>query len=92
MANSLKVIDYLFSLPFPSPNYLIKCQMFDDGATAYLGVASPNFPNFFMLGGPYSLVSTHSSLLSAEFQERDDMVAFLFYFSSIYHFMFHVAG
>ena len=42
--------------------------MFDEGVTTYLGVAAPNFPNLFMLGGPYSLVSTHSSLLSAEFQ------------------------
>ena len=42
--------------------------MFDEGVSAYLGVASPNFPNFFMLGGPYSLGATHSSLLSAEFQ------------------------
>jgi cation diffusion facilitator CzcD-associated flavoprotein CzcO len=48
--------------------------MFDDGVTAYLGMTTPNFPNFFVLGGPYSLQAHNSGIVALEFQVSEHQV------------------
>jgi 4-hydroxyacetophenone monooxygenase len=42
----------------------------DDDPQAYLGVAVPKFPNFFMLGGPNSLPGSGSFMYQMELQMR----------------------
>jgi cation diffusion facilitator CzcD-associated flavoprotein CzcO len=49
-------------------NGLTVQQLWDDGPKAYLGVALPGFPNFFMLMGPHSPVGNYSLTAIAEAQ------------------------
>jgi 4-hydroxyacetophenone monooxygenase len=42
----------------------------EDDPRAYLGVSIPNFPNFFMLGGPHSLPGSGSFMYFMELQAR----------------------
>lgn len=39
-----------------------------DGGRAYLGVAAPGFPNWFMIGGPNSPIGNFSFIMTAETQ------------------------
>lgn len=43
-------------------------EAWKDGAKAYLGVSIPEFPNFFMIGGPNSPIGNFSFLMTAERQ------------------------
>jgi cation diffusion facilitator CzcD-associated flavoprotein CzcO len=47
---------------------LTLAQLWDGGPKAYLGVALPGFPNFFMLMGPHSPVGNYSLTAIAEAQ------------------------
>ncbi len=43
-------------------------QEWSDGARAWLGVAAPGFPNWFMIGGPNSPIGNFSFIMTAETQ------------------------
>lgn len=49
-------------------NGLALDEAWKDGAQAYLAVAIPEFPNFFMIGGPNSPIGNFSFLMTAERQ------------------------
>jgi hypothetical protein len=60
---------FLAPIEIKGPGGLLS-DVWRDGASAYLGIAVPGFPNFFMLGGPNTSPTNNSIIYMIESQVR----------------------
>lgn len=69
-ATGYAAADYLGELDVSGEHGITLRQVWHDGAHAYLGMAVPDFPNFFMLYGPNTNVGSNSVIFILEAQAR----------------------
>jgi cyclohexanone monooxygenase len=69
-ATGYAAADYLGQLDVTGEGGTTLREVFSDGAHAYLGMAVPGFPNFFMLYGPNTNVGSNSVIFMLEAQAR----------------------
>ncbi|UQB95114.1 NAD(P)/FAD-dependent oxidoreductase [Mycobacterium intracellulare] len=69
-ATGYAAADYLGELDVSGEHGITLRQVWRDGAHAYLGMAMPDFPNFFMLYGPNTNVGSNSVIFILEAQAR----------------------
>jgi cation diffusion facilitator CzcD-associated flavoprotein CzcO len=69
-ATGYAAADYLGELDVSGEHGITLRQIWRDGAHAYLGMAVPGFPNFFMLYGPNTNVGSNSVIFILEAQAR----------------------
>ncbi len=69
-ATGYAAADYLGQLDVAGEYGTRLREVWQDGAQAYLGVAVPGFPNFFMLYGPNTNVGSNSVIFMLEAQAR----------------------
>lgn len=69
-ATGYAAADYLGELDVSGERGITLRQVWRDGAHAYLGMAVPEFPNFFMLYGPNTNVGSNSVIFILEAQAR----------------------
>lgn len=69
-ATGYAAADYLGELDVSGEHGITLRQVWRDGAHAYLGMAVPDFPNFFMLYGPNTNVGSNSVIFILEAQAR----------------------
>jgi cyclohexanone monooxygenase len=69
-ATGYAAADYLGEIEVTGENGLTLSDVWRDGAHAYLGMAVPGFPNFFMLYGPNTNVGSNSVIFVLEAQAR----------------------
>jgi cation diffusion facilitator CzcD-associated flavoprotein CzcO len=69
-ATGYAAADYLGELDVSGEHGITLRQVWRDGAHAYLGMAVPGFPNFFMLYGPNTNVGSNSVIFILEAQAR----------------------
>jgi cyclohexanone monooxygenase len=69
-ATGYAAADYLGEIEVTGENGLTLRDVWRDGAHAYLGMAVPGFPNFFMLYGPNTNVGSNSVIFVLEAQAR----------------------
>lgn len=69
-ATGYAAADYLAGLDVIGEDGATLREMWRDGAHAYLGMAVPGFPNFFMLYGPNTNVGSNSVIFILEAQAR----------------------
>lgn len=69
-ATGYAAADYLGELDVSGEHGIALRQVWRDGAHAYLGMAVPDFPNFFMLYGPNTNVGSNSVIFILEAQAR----------------------
>lgn len=81
LATGFRTHDYMRPIRLVGVDGLRLDQAWKDGARAYLTVAMPGFPNFFMLIGPGSPVGSYSLVSVAEMQA-----------DYIMHFLRRIAG
>jgi cyclohexanone monooxygenase len=69
-ATGYAAADYLGQLDVTGEHGATLREVWEDGAQAYLGMAVPGFPNFFMLYGPNTNVGSNSVIFMLEAQAR----------------------
>ena len=69
-ATGYAAADYLAELDVIGEHGVTLREVWRDGAHAYLGMAVPGFPNFFMLYGPNTNVGSNSVIFILEAQAR----------------------
>ena len=69
-ATGYAAADYLGQLDVTGEHGTTLREVWRDGAQAYLGMAVPGFPNFFMLYGPNTNVGSNSVIFMLEAQAR----------------------
>jgi cyclohexanone monooxygenase len=69
-ATGYAAADYLGELDVSGERGITLREAWQDGAHAYLGMAVPGFPNFFMLYGPNTNVGSNSVIFMLEAQAR----------------------
>jgi cyclohexanone monooxygenase len=69
-ATGYAAADYLGQLDVAGEHGTTLREVWQDGAQAYLGMAVPGFPNFFMLYGPNTNVGSNSVIFMLEAQAR----------------------
>jgi cyclohexanone monooxygenase len=69
-ATGYAAADYLGQIDVVGENDATLSETWRDGAHAYLGMAVPGFPNFFMLYGPNTNVGSNSVIFILEAQAR----------------------
>jgi cyclohexanone monooxygenase len=69
-ATGYAAADYLAELDVSGEHGITLREVWRDGAHAYLGMAVPGFPNFFMLYGPNTNVGSNSVIFILEAQAR----------------------
>jgi cyclohexanone monooxygenase len=69
-ATGYAAADYLGQLDVTGEHGTTLSEVWQDGAQAYLGMAVPGFPNFFMLYGPNTNVGSNSVIFMLEAQAR----------------------
>ncbi|ETB52022.1 flavin-containing monooxygenase [Mycobacterium avium] len=69
-ATGYAAADYLGELDVAGERGVTLREVWRDGAYAYLGMAVPGFPNFFMLYGPNTNVGSNSVIFVLEAQAR----------------------
>ena len=69
-ATGYAAADYLGQLDVSGEHGTTLREVWQDGAQAYLGMAVPGFPNFFMLYGPNTNVGSNSVIFMLEAQAR----------------------
>lgn len=69
-ATGYAAADYLGQIDVVGEGGVALRETWSDGAYAYLGVAVPRFPNFFMLYGPNTNVGSNSVIFMLEAQAR----------------------
>ena len=69
-ATGYAAADYLGQLDVTGENGTTLREVWEEGAQAYLGMAVPGFPNFFMLYGPNTNVGSNSVIFMLEAQAR----------------------
>jgi cyclohexanone monooxygenase len=69
-ATGYAAADYLGQIDVVGENGVSLRETWSDGAYAYLGMAVPGFPNFFMLYGPNTNVGSNSVIFMLEAQAR----------------------
>ncbi|CPR13036.1 lipolytic enzyme [Mycobacterium bohemicum DSM 44277] len=69
-ATGYAAADYLGELEVCGQGGVTLREVWRDGAQAYLGMAVPGFPNFFMLYGPNTNVGSNSVIFMLEAQAR----------------------
>lgn len=69
-ATGYAAADYLAELDVSGEGGRTLREVWQDGAHAYLGMAVPGFPNFFMLYGPNTNVGSNSVIFILEAQAR----------------------
>lgn len=69
-ATGYAAADYLAELDVSGEQGMTLREVWQDGAHAYLGMAVPGFPNFFMLYGPNTNVGSNSVIFILEAQAR----------------------
>jgi cyclohexanone monooxygenase len=69
-ATGYAAADYLGEIEVTGEGGLTLREVWRDGAHAYLGMAVPSFPNFFMLYGPNTNVGSNSVIFVLEAQAR----------------------
>lgn len=69
-ATGYAAADYLGQLDVSGEQGATLAQVWSEGAQAYLGMAVPGFPNFFMLYGPNTNVGSNSVIFMLEAQAR----------------------
>jgi cation diffusion facilitator CzcD-associated flavoprotein CzcO len=69
-ATGYAAADYLGELEVSGERGMTLREVWRDGAHAYLGMAVPGFPNFFMLYGPNTNVGSNSVIFMLEAQAR----------------------
>ena len=69
-ATGYAAADYLGQIDVIGENGVSLHETWRDGAYAYLGMAVPGFPNFFMLYGPNTNVGSNSVIFMLEAQAR----------------------
>jgi cyclohexanone monooxygenase len=69
-ATGYAAADYLGQIEVVGENGVRLKETWRDGAFAYLGMAVPGFPNFFMLYGPNTNVGSNSVIFMLEAQAR----------------------
>ncbi|MBV8789624.1 MAG: NAD(P)/FAD-dependent oxidoreductase [Mycobacterium sp.] len=69
-ATGYAAADYLAELDVIGEDGIALREVWRDGAHAYLGMAVPGFPNFFMLYGPNTNVGSNSVIFILEAQAR----------------------
>jgi cyclohexanone monooxygenase len=69
-ATGYAAADYLGQIDVVGEGGATLQQTWSDGAYAYLGMAVPDFPNFFMLYGPNTNVGSNSVIFMLEAQAR----------------------
>ena len=69
-ATGYAAADYLGQIDVVGENGVSLHETWRDGAFAYLGMAVPGFPNFFMLYGPNTNVGSNSVIFVLEAQAR----------------------
>jgi cyclohexanone monooxygenase len=69
-ATGYAAADYLAQLDVSGERGTTLREVWRDGAHAYLGMAVPGFPNFFMLYGPNTNVGSNSVIFMLEAQAR----------------------
>src|SRR6202011_2531188 len=69
-ATGYAAADYLGQLEVSGERGATLRETWSDGAHAYLGMAVPGFPNFFMLYGPNTNVGSNSVIFVLEAQAR----------------------
>lgn len=69
-ATGYAAADYLGEVDVSGEHGITLRQVWRDGAHAYLGMAVPAFPNFFMLYGPNTNVGSNSVIFILEAQAR----------------------
>ena len=69
-ATGYAAADYLGEIEVTGEGGLTLREVWRDGAHAYLGMAVPRFPNFFMLYGPNTNVGSNSVIFVLEAQAR----------------------
>lgn len=69
-ATGYAAADYLGELDVCGERGMTLREVWRDGAHAYLGMAVPGFPNFFMLYGPNTNVGSNSVIFMLEAQAR----------------------
>jgi cation diffusion facilitator CzcD-associated flavoprotein CzcO len=69
-ATGYAAADYLGQLDVTGEHGTTLREVWQDGAQAYLGMAVPGFPNFFMLYGPNTNVGSNSVIFMLEAQAR----------------------
>ncbi len=67
-ATGYAAADYLGQIEVTGENGITLRECWSDGAYAYLGMAVPGFPNFFMLYGPNTNVGSNSVIFMLEAQ------------------------
>ena len=69
-ATGYAAADYLGQIEVTGEGGVTLREVWHDGAHAYLGMAVPRFPNFFMLYGPNTNVGSNSVIFVLEAQAR----------------------
>jgi cyclohexanone monooxygenase len=69
-ATGYAAADYLGQIDVVGEGGVTLRETWSDGAYAYLGMAVPDFPNFFMLYGPNTNVGSNSVIFMLEAQAR----------------------
>ncbi len=69
-ATGYAAADYLGQIDVAGERSVTMRETWSDGAYAYLGMAVPGFPNFFMLYGPNTNVGSNSVIFMLEAQAR----------------------
>ncbi|CAM4258790.1 4-hydroxyacetophenone monooxygenase [Mycobacterium basiliense] len=69
-ATGYAAADYLGQMTVVGEGQVTLREVWRDGAHAYLGMAVPEFPNFFMLYGPNTNVGSNSVIFMLEAQAR----------------------
>ena len=69
-ATGYAAADYLGQIDVVGERGVALRETWSDGAYAYLGMAVPGFPNFFMLYGPNTNVGSNSVIFMLEAQAR----------------------
>ena len=69
-ATGYAAADYLGEIEVTGEGGVTLRDVWRDGAHAYLGMAVPGFPNFFMLYGPNTNVGSNSVIFMLEAQAR----------------------
>ena len=69
-ATGYAAADYLGQIDVVGEDGNSLCETWSEGAYAYLGMAVPGFPNFFMLYGPNTNVGSNSVIFMLEAQAR----------------------
>jgi len=69
-ATGFKAHNYMRPMHVVGENGVSIEEAWKDTATSYRSVAIPNFPNFFMIFGPYSPIGNYSAISVAEVQVK----------------------